>query len=235
MANRPPLTSKTYPYFKVIQGANTMRGAELIPYKLLLYLLDQPDSLGYVPPDDNDYPRCRLAKYLWYDTPNPLAEARPTAAQMRSVLFDPDNPDINTDELKAAHPKGYRLYWQRMVGQSQLDAQTLLKCYIGRIFEAKKFETTIGITWEIWVNVNLATNTRTTAYDRSFDIEQCLHEALDGVNIGGVGTISFARPDHVYNGSEALWDENTALGRIINCSVYWSESDGERPSSGSII
>lgn len=222
-AERPDFKSPYYPYRKDI-AANTMRGMEFIPYKLLLYLLDLPDEYGYEPPDDNEYPRCRLNKYIWYDQAEPLSETLPTPTQKKSLLFDPRHPDINSDEGKAAHPNGYRLYWQRMVGQSQLDAQIVLKCYINRIFETRKFETTIGVTFEIWVNVNLETNTKTSAYQRSIDIEQCLREALDGVNIAGVGTISFARADHVYNGSEELWDENTSLGRTVNCSLLWEEN-----------
>lgn len=220
--------SPWYPYKKVITGANTMRGAELIPYKLLMYLLDLPDAYGYMPPDDNDYPRCRLAKYLWYDEQDPLSKPLPTPEQKRSLLFDPYVPDINTAEDKERHPKGYRLFMQRIIGQSQLDAQTLLKCYIGRLYEARKFETTIGITFEVWVNVNLEANTKTTAYDRSFAIEQCLHEALDGVNMSGIGTISFARQDHVYNGSDPLWDEVTNFGRTVNFSILWAEGGGDK-------
>ena len=223
MSDMPIWSSPYYPYRKEI-ASNGLRGAELIPYKLLRYLLDLPDGTGYQPPDNNDFPRPRLAKLLWYDDPNPLSKPLPTPQQKLSMLFDPQNPDINTDELKTAHPKGYRLYWQRMVGQSQTEAQTILKCYIGRMFEQRKFETTIGITFEVLCNVNLETNLKTNAYQRSFDIEQCLHEALDGVNFTGIGTMSFARNDHLYNASEPLWDEVTNFGRTINFSLLWEEN-----------
>ena len=225
-AQRADFSSPYYPYFKVIEGANGMRGSELIPYKLLQYLLDLPDAYGYKPIDDNDRPRVRLMKYLYYDTPAPLSNPLPTPEQKRSLLFDPDRPDINTDADKEKHPKGYRLFMQRIIGQSQLEAQTLIKCYPGRIFEPRKFETTIGITFEIWTNVNLLANTRTYAYDRSYDMEQCLHEALDGVNIDGVGTVSFARQSDTDNGSEPLYDEKTYVGRYVSCSVSWSEGGG---------
>lgn len=231
---RADFASPFYPYFKTVSGANTLKGAELIPYKLLMYLLDLPDEHGYTPPDDNEYPRCRLAKYLYYDDANPLAQPLPTPEQKKSLLFDPRRPDINTDAAKAAHPKGYRLFMQRAIGQSQLEAQTLIKCYIGRLYEARKFITTIGLNIEVWTNVNLETNTKTTAYDRSFDIEQCLHEALDGVNIDGMGTISFARADHTYNGSEILYDSVTNLGRLINLSLDWAEGGGDNINSYTI-
>lgn len=227
MPNTPSnFDSSYYPYQKVITGANGLKGAELIPYKILTYLMDLPDAFGYTPVDDNSRPRVRLAKYLWWDDSNPLASPLPNPVEKKSMLFDPNNPDINTDEDKAKHPKGYRLYTQKVIGQSGIEAKSLLKIYIGRVFEARKFVTTIGLTAEIWTNVNLEANTKTTAYDRSFDMEQCLHEALDGVDIAGVGTISFARQDHTSNGSEYIYDEGQNVGRAVNFSLHWSEGGG---------
>lgn len=223
-----PFSSPTYPFARVIQGANTLKGAELIPYKILTYLMDQPDSLGYTPPDDNDYPRCRLKKYLWYDEPNPLAKPMPTAQEVRSMLFDPEEPDINTDEQKTRHPKGYRLFAQRNIGQSGIAANTIIKVYPGRILDDTDFRTVIGFQMEIWSNVNLITNTRTTAYDRTFDIEQCVREALAGVDIGGVGTVKFSRQASSYNGSEILYTEGTEVGRMLYFSVSWAEGGNEK-------
>lgn len=227
MANEPvDFRSKYYPYRKVIRGANTLKGAELIPYKILLYLMDLPDAAGYTPPDDNDYPRCRLKKYLWYDEPRPLSRPMPTAQEVRSMLFDPDEPDINTDEQKARHPKGYRLLAQRMVAQSVLDAKVMLKVYPGRILDTDDFRTIIGMQAEIWCNTGLITNTRTTAYDRCWDIEQCLREAMSGVDIAGVGTIRFSRQDSSYNGSEVLYTDSEMSGRMVYFSTAWSEGGG---------
>lgn len=214
-----------YPYHKVI-AANTLKGAERLPYQLLLYLLDLPDAKGYQPIDDNERARVRLAKYLWYDQPNPLNLPLPTPEQKRSMLFDPDAPAPNSDEEQEKHPKGYRMIWQRVRGQSQLEAKSLIKCYMGRIYEPRKFVTTIGVYFEVCVNVNLETNTRTNAYQRSFDIEQCIREALDGVNMTGIGTISFSRYDHSENGSDFWWDESSEVGRRMHCSVTWAEGGG---------
>ncbi len=220
-----PRNSPTYPFSRVI-AANQLKGAELIPYKIITYLMDLPDAFNYQPPDNNDYPRCRLKKYLWYDESNPLAKPMPTAEQVRSMLFDADEPDINTDEQKARHPKGYRLFAQRNIGQSVLDAKTIIKVYPGRILDDTDFRTVIGLQMEIWSNVNLVANTKTTAYDRSFDIEQCVREALAGVDIAGVGTVHFARQGGSYNGSEVLYTDSTEVGRMLYFSVSWSDSDG---------
>lgn len=224
---RVPFESPTYPFARVISGANTLKGAEIIPYKVLTYLMDLPDSYGYTPPESNDYPRARLKRYLWNDGPRPLDGPMPTAAQVRSLLFDPDEPDINTDEQKKRHPKGYRLFAQRNIGQSGIAANTVIKVYPGRILDDTDFRTVIGFQMEIWSNVNLATNTRTTAYDRTFDIEQCVREAMAGVDISGVGCIHFSRQASSYNGSEILYTDDTTVGRMLYFSVSWAEGGNE--------
>lgn len=235
MAAFPEFTSPYYPYFRVI-SSNQLKGAELIPYKILTYLMDLPDSRGYTPPDDNEYPRCRLKKYLWHDTANPLSQPMPTAEQIRSILFDPSHPDINTDELKAKHPKGYRLFAQSRISESVLTAQTILKIYPGRVLDSSDFRTVIGLQAEIWTNVDLEANTRTTAYDRTFNIEQCLREALAGVDIAGVGTIRFSRQDGSYNGSEYLYTDSNSVGRLVYFSTIWSDSGaGETVRTDNII
>lgn len=203
-----------------------MKGSEEIPYKLLMYLLDLSDANGYVPQDDNEkYPRCRLAKYLCYDGARPLDNPLPSDRTKLSLLFDPEKPDINTEEDKAKHPLGYRLFMQRIIGQSDLEAKTLIKCYLDRTVERRKFLSTIGVTVEIWCNVNFLTNTRTTEYDRPYNIEQCIHEALDGVHIAGVGTVSFCQGDSTYNGSSNIYNESSAVGRVMRFTVNWAESE----------
>ena len=90
--------SPYYPYEKVQTGYLTMQGTEEIPYQIIQYLLDLPDATGYAPTNDNTRPRVRLAKYLWYDGPRPLSHPLPTAQEKLSLLFDGDNPVLNTGE-----------------------------------------------------------------------------------------------------------------------------------------
>ena len=216
--------SPFYPYQKVETGANGFMGAQDIPYKILMYLLDLPDKNGYMPIDDNARPRVRLAKYIWYDSGNPLGEALPTPDQKLSMLFDGDVPVLDSDILKEQHPQGYRLYAQKYWGQSQTEAQTTIKCYMGRTVPVNSSKTELGITFEIACNVNIETNTRLTAYARSYAIEQCILEALSGVNITGVGTVAFSRANHGDNGSRPIWDGGTNVGRELKMSVCWMES-----------
>lgn len=221
-----PFASPYYPYKKIVES-NTLRGAELIPYKILTYLMDLPDSNGYVPQDNNDYPRCRLKKYLWYDEANPLSKTMPTASQVRSLLFNADEPDINTDEQKEKHPKGYRLFAQRNIAQSAIEAKTMIKIYPGRILDDTDFRSVIGMQAEIWSAYTLVSNTKTTAYDRTFDIEQCMREAMAGVDIEGVGTVRFSRQASSYNGSEILYTDSGFTGRMLYFSVSWAEGGGD--------
>ena len=221
--------SPYYPYEKVQTGYLTMQGTEEIPYQIIQYLLDLPDATGYAPTNDNTRPRVRLAKYLWYDGPRPLSNPLPTAQEKLSLLFDGDNPVLNTGEQKAAHPQGYRLYPQKYWGYSQLGAQTTLKCYVGRTIPLSPYTSSIGITFEILCNSNQENTTRTSAYSRAYDIEQCIVEALHGVNMTGIGVIDFSRQAHIDNGSTPIADEGTNVGRRLKLSVYWAESGEPEP------
>lgn len=225
--SKQPFDSPTYPYERVQTGWNTMRGSENIPLQLLTYLLDLPDAEGYVPADDNSRPRVRLAKYLWYDGANPLGQPLPTPAQKRSLLFNGEEPVLNTGEQKARHPKGYRLYPQTYWGQSELEAQTTLKCYLGRVIPWGPMQSSIGVYFQVLCNVNQEGNTKTDAYSRAYNIEQCIVEALNGVNLAGIGTVEFSRPAHFDNGSIPVHDDGTHVGREVHLSITWMESEEE--------
>lgn len=222
---RVSFDSPFYPYKRIIDG-NVFDGAELIPYKILMYLLDLPDAYGYMPVDDNSRPRVRLIKLLTYDCANPLAEPLPTPEQKLSLLFNGEQPDINTDEQKNQHPFGYRLFMQHSIQQSGLEAKTVLKIYPGRILDPTDFRAIIGLQAEIWVNPNLA-NVKTTARDRLFDIECALRDALNCVDISGVGLIHFSRNDGSFNGSENLYTNHGDCGRIIYFSTAWMGGGSE--------
>lgn len=218
--------SPTYPYERTMPSFLTFKGAEEIPHKLLVYLMDLPDAAGYVPEDDNARPRVRLMKYLWHDGARPLGERLPTAQEKQSLLFDGDEPVVDTAEMKRRHPKGYRLYWQRFWGEAQTEAKSTVKCYLGRIFAPSPFEARVGITFAIMCNVNQETTTRTDAYSRAYDMEQCIIEALHGVNIAGVGVCDFSRTAHADNGSRPLYDQTgTLVGRELKMSIQWAESE----------
>ena len=221
----PDFSSPYYPYERVQTGFSTFRGWENVPYKIVTYLLDLPDAAGYVPQDDNNLPRCRLWKLLANDLPNPLAGALPSPAEKRGMLFDPLHPDINTEELKAAHPKGYRIFPQIRYGQSQLYAQTRIYCYLGRDYPDSDFVCRTSLVFDIWSNVNLDSNSRTPQFSRVAAIEQTLKEALNGVNIAGIGTVQYSRRFSPDCGSSPIYDDHTNVGRRLIMGLGWANGE----------
>lgn len=223
MAERTDFDSPYYPYRMVQTGFSSFLGWEDIPGKIVRYLLDLPDSFGYEPRDDNERPRVRLAKLLWNDGARPLSGPLPTAKEKLSMLFDAEHPVLNTDEERAAHPKGYRLFAQNNIGQSQLEAETIIFCYLGREVPYNDFQSRVAVCFDIWCNTNLETNTKTEHYNRTAAIEQAIKQALNGVNITGVGTMQYSRSFHADCGSTPLYDAYTNTGRRLTMALTWMD------------
>lgn len=222
-----------YPYEKVQAGYNTMHGAGRIPMQVVKYLLDLPDANGYVPVDDNNRARVRLAKYLWWDTEDPLAQPLPTAQEKLSMIFDGAEPDLNTDEQKQRHPKGYRLFPMMVWARSELSATTALKVYLGRVIPNSGYEQSIGLVFDIYCSPSYESTMRTDDFSKAYAMECAIIEALHGVNMTGVGVIEFSRYAHGDNGSRYLYNEaGENIGRRLQMSLSWMESDGAARTSG---
>ena len=58
-------------------------------------------------------------------------------------------------------------------------------------------------------------------------IDPGLIEALDGVNIGGAGVMSYDRMAHPDNGSRAIYDQGMNVGRRLHMSLSWAEGTQE--------
>ena len=219
--------SPYYPYAKVQTEFAPQDGASEIPTLICRYLMDLPLP-GYTPPDNNAFPRVRLMKRLWYDTENPLANPVPTPQQKLSMLFDGDNPVLNTDEQQAQHPQGYRIYPLEYWMPSQTAAKSSIKCYIGREIPIDEYTQEIGLIFDIYVNANLDTGMGVGGMSKVYAIEKDVVAALHGVNITGVGTISYNRLTHADSGSRPYYDESgTNVGRRLCMSVRFSYSEGE--------
>ena len=216
--------SPYYPYEKVNTGANTLKGAELIPGQIIRYILDLPDQNGYVPVDDNSRPRVRLIKYIYYDESNPLSKPLPTPEQKLSLLYNGDNPAINTDEDKINHPKSYRIFGQQYELQSPTEAKTMLRCFLAREIPRSDFKTVIGLNFETIVNYALDSNVRADIYSRMYAIHQCLVEAFNGVNINGVGVVRYSKGEHGDAGRTLYHTEGNALYQDSFFSIDWQET-----------
>lgn len=181
----PAVDSPYYPYRKVVD-ANTMAGAEELPYLLTRYIMDLPLP-GYTPPSGNEFPRARIKKLLYWDGALPLEQPLPTVQQMKSIQFDPTHPGAEPDPKR-----GYRIFSQELVGQAQAVPQSIIRVYNGGLsrYQFKnEFVWRQGIIWTVMVHYDLEANMGTTAASRSYAIAQAIIEATEGVDFGGVGGI----------------------------------------------
>lgn len=217
-------SSPYYPYSKIQTGFNGLKGAELIPNKIITYLLDLPDANGYEPVDDNSRPRVRLIKYIYYDEPNPLSKPLPTPEQKLSLLYDGMNPDINTDEDKENHPKSYRIFGQQYELQSPIEAKTILRCFMAREIPRSANKTILGLNFETVANYALDSNMKTDVYSRMYAIHQCLVEALNGVNIAGIGTVAYDKQLHGDSGRTLFHSEGTQIYQDSFFGIDWQET-----------
>ena len=216
--------SPYYPYEKVNTGANSLRGAENIPNAIIYYLLDLPDSNGYKPVDDNSRPRVRLIKYIYYDEENPLSKPLPTPEQKLSLLYDGMNPAINTDEDKQNHPKAYRIFGQQYELQSPIEAKTMLRCFMAREIARADNKTILGLNFETIVQYSLDSNVKTEVYSRMYAIHQCLVEALNGVNIAGIGVVSYSKSVHGDSGYSLYHSEGGFCYADTFFGIDWQET-----------
>lgn len=205
--------SPTYPYERVQQYVQ-LKGAEEIPRQICNYLLDLPLP-GYTPPSANSYPRVRLMKYIWHDGPDPLAEPVPGPEQKMALVYDPlrqtDPPDKE---------RRYRIFPQAYINQTQYEGQTVLRCYMGPTIPRSAHRCELSVVFELLTN-NVYEGAAGTALSRTFAMECALLEALNGVNINGVGTFYFDRTQHPGCGSWAVDDRGTNVGRRVVLGLTW--------------
>ncbi len=209
----PNPNSQWYPYTKVQEGFFDLSDTDEISRKIMDYLLDMPDGNGYVPKEDNTYPRTRLWKYLYYDGARPTDNKLPTPAQKKAVLFNPDKAEKPTE-------KGWRLIPQIYIKPAQENAQTRIYCYLGRPIAENDFTMQLSVVLDIWTHYIQESNTKLNeAYSRSWAILQCLIQAFHGVNMSGVGTFYFNRSKHPDCGAEPLSDKDSNIGYRLTMGI----------------
>lgn len=224
--SRVSFDSPFYPYEKVNTGINSYNGIEDIPKKIAMYLLDLPDKHGYEPIDDNSRARVRLIKYIYYDCDNPLSQPLPTPEQKLSLLYNGNNAELTTKEDKALHPLGYRIMPQIYTEASSQIAKTLLKILIARVSPKSLYEAEIALDFQINVNYALENNLSTGTFSRMWNITQCLLEALNGVNITGVGVIGFNKASALGTAPFTQYhDEGQRVYGDLIMVVNWRDSE----------
>lgn len=212
--DRVDFVSPTYPYSRVMPGALLLKDVDAIPRKIVQYLMDLPLP-NYEPPCSNDYPRARLMKYLYYDEADALLRPLPTPGEKLSILYDPEHPATPPGD------KGYRLYPQSYVKQSQTEAKTRLMVYMGRTVAIGSNQVELSVNFDILTSV--VQENSSDALSRTFAMEQCIIEALNGVNMGGVGTFYYNRRNHGDCGSMPINDRGANVGRAVTMGISWME------------
>ena len=81
------------------------------------------------------------------------------------------------------------------------------------------FTTELSIVFTILCSV--AYEPKTLGMSRSLAIEQAIIEALNGVNMMGIGTLYFDRQQHPDCGSTPIGDRGTNVGRNLVMGVTW--------------
>lgn len=202
MADR---SSQFYPYEQVHTYA-TMPEAEKIPEMLVNYLLDLPLP-GYEPPDDNDYPRCRIAKRLIYDGENPLDNPLPSLEDKLAVIYDPSRPDEPKNRAL-----GYRIFPLIYPSQAQETGQTVIRIYMGRAVPMGPYRVEQAVYFDILSSTQYENNLADTALSRTYAIALDIIRALNGVNMTGVGTWYFNRDAHYDTALKYINDEGLNVG-----------------------
>lgn len=201
--------SKWYPYQKVQEGNFNFAQFAKFPRLICDYLIDAPKG-DYAPPDNNEYPRCRFWKYLYYDGAKPLSETLPTIEEKMSVLFNSERPE------KPPTDKGYRLVPQEYIKQAQTEAQTRIYIYMGRTMANQNDNVfAASVVFDIFCHYTYELNTKTDEYSRSGAIAAALIEALNGVNITGIGTFSMSKKLHPDSGTKPIFDGDTNVGQEL--------------------
>lgn len=205
--------SQWYPYIKVHENYFNFKQYAEFPKLICDYLIDAPQD-DYIPPDNNDYSRCRLWKYLYYDNENPLSYPLPTISQKMSVLFNPKRP------TEPPSQKGYRLIPQEYIQQAQTNAQTRIYIYMGRTV-ASQNDTVFSscLVFDIFTHYTYELNTKTNIYSRTGGIVAALIEALNGINITGIGTFSMSKRVHPDSGTVPIYDGDTNVGTKLTIGL----------------
>lgn len=213
-----------FPYQNVQTAYNTNALLPLLPRQICDYLIDAPQG-DYQPPDDNNFCRTRLWKYLYYDEAQPLNNPLPTIQQKMSVVYNSERSETPPTD------KGYRLIPQIWIKESQTVAQTRVFVFLGRAIPVDDFKTAVAVHFRIWCHYNYETNTKTSVYDRAIGIEQAILESLNGVNISGIGTFQFNRQVHPDCQGTMIYDKNSNIGRELVIALVFGTTDTNSPTS----
>lgn len=207
------LTSSPYYPYEKIQNYGTMPEMGKLPKIVRDYLMDMPMQ-GYIPPDNNEYPRCALMKYLYYDVAKPLDEVVPTTQQKLSIVFDPNIADAPPTDKK------WRIFTQPLIAQAQTNGATIMRITMGRTKPISAYESIAAFHIVYLTNSAYEAKTKAVVASRTFEMANLTLKALAGVNFGvGTGTVSFNTQLHPDCGISPVTDEYENVGYRITLAL----------------
>ena len=215
-----PESNPYYPYRRV-QDYATLPHVETFLQKVVRYLLDMPEN-GYTPPDNNDFPRCRIGKMLYYDGENVLNQPLPTPQQKMNLVFNPLSPDVPPDK-----DKKYRVYPMIYPVQAQSEGQTTIKIIMGWAKPTNSYRIDQSVVFEVMTNTAYEGNASNNALSRTYAICTDIIRAFNGVNIDGVGTFYFDRRQHTECTLEPISDKAENVGYRLVLGVSFMGGEGE--------
>lgn len=219
------INSPFYPYEKVFTSYLNLAETQTLLRQICDYLIDAPQG-DYTPQDNNEFARCRMWKYLYYDCERPLSQPLPNIKDKMSVLFNPAQPEEPPTD------KGYRLIPQIYIEPSQEIAQTRLMFTTGRTVPSDNpFKACLSIVFYIWTNQSYETNTKDGGLSRSQSIELALIDAFNGLNMQGIGTFFFDRRKHADCGSAVIYDGQTNVGRKVTMALEIATFENKQPDT----
>lgn len=214
------INSPYWPYERVMDYASIPH-TEFFLKKIVDYLMDLPGK-GYVPKDNNDYPRCRIWKMLYWDAEDPLSMPLPTPEQKLSVLYDPKNPDTPPDKKRL-----YRFFPMIYTSpQAEYIGAVTMKVILGPARGTSPFRIDQCVTFEVMSNSAYENNAQRNILSRTYDIVSSLIKALNGVNIDGVGTFYFDRRQNPDCEITPVWDKASNVGYDLTMGVSFIGGEG---------
>lgn len=196
-------------YARVQERYANYHEQETLIYKVVDSLLDLPRD-GYTPFDYGA--RADLMRLIYYDDRNPFAKPLPTPKQKKSLIFNPDRSDNPPDVSK-----GYRIFLQSRAIEPQERMKTQVHISLGMERPDTDLHSIVELIFVIITGANYEDLVDENGIHRSrtYCIASRIKRALNGVNIAGVGTISYSRKKQTTCGMVEFQDNYFNIGYIL--------------------
>ena len=210
------------PIYDKVYNYNNFPNADSLIYDIIAYLLDLPKK-GYEPQDTGA--RADLIRMLWYDDADCLDRSThplPTAKQKKSLIYNPKVPT----PTEAQAPKGYRIFLQPRISESQVEQKVELRIFAGETYPTSDFRAVQALEFQILCG--MSQDVLQNSISRSYKIVLDLIRALNGVDVGGgTNTIHFNREYYHYCRTQYFNDGRFNVGYYLTMATEFNTGDKE--------